>query len=106
MSTQRSSSAVKASRGAASKGGIISFDADRVVRGLVFHLMDDHYADRVAEGSTNSTRERMLKGGLHLAVARELWEAMSNRERFEWLLAHSRTQVVYSGRCAILTAER
>jgi len=107
MAIQRSSGTVKAPCGPVAKtGSIISFDPDRVVRGLVFHLLDDKHAEHVSDASIRNARERLKKKDLHLAIMRELWEAMSHRERFEWLLARSRTQIVYSGKTAILAADR
>ena len=107
MSSERSSGTLKAPRNpVADAGSIISFDPERVIQGLIFHLLDDKYAERVSDASIRNARERMKKKDLRLAIARRTWEALSHRERFEWLLARSRTQVVYSGRTAILSADR
>ena len=107
MSIERSARTLKAPRDPVAKSdAIINFDPERVVQGLVFHLLDDKHAERVSDASVRNARERLKKKDLRLAIARRTWEALSHRERFEWLLARSRTQIVYSGRTAILAADR
>lgn len=107
MSIERTTRAVKAPRESVAKTGTtINFDPDRIVQGLVFHLLDDKHADQISDASIRNARERMKKKEVRLAIMREIWEAMSHRERFEWLLARSRTQVIYSGRTAILAADK
>ena len=105
MSKPRSSSLASSPRSTARATALLSFDADRVVHGMVFHLLDDHHAERVSEDSIREAFRRLREKSLLLSVAREVWEAMSNRERLEWLLARSGMQTVYSGRTAILTAD-
>jgi hypothetical protein len=106
MSNPRSTGMVKIPKSPPAPGqAILSFDDQRIVAGLVFHLIDDDHAARVSDASIQNTRERLQKTNVRLSIAREHWEAMSNRERLEWLLARSHTQTVYSGRTAILAAE-
>lgn len=105
MANPRRSPVVKAplSSSAVSQA-VLTFDERRTIAGVVFHLIEEKHADRVSEASIRHTHERLLKKGLHLSIAREHWEAMSNCERLEWLLARSRTHAIYSGRTAILAA--
>lgn len=106
MSNQRPSGVVKMLKSPpVAPQPILNFDDRRIVAGMVFHLIEEHHAERVSEASIRNTRERLRKKDLHLSIAREHWEAMSNRERLEWLLARSRTQAVYSGGTAILAAD-
>lgn len=106
MANQRSTGTVKSPKiSSAPRQTMLSFDEQRIVAGMVFHLIDDEHAERVSDASISVTRERLEKKNVRLSIAREHWEAMSNRERLEWLLARSHTQTVYAGRTAILAAE-
>jgi hypothetical protein len=106
MANQRSTGMVKTPKiPPAPRQATLTFDDQRIVAGMVFHLIDDEHATCVSDASIQITRERLQKKNVRLSIAREHWEAMSNRERLEWLLARSHTQTVYSGRTAILAAE-
>src|SRR5258708_23755859 len=79
------------------RSAVIRFDCDQILRAICFHLIDDGHARSVSDQSVRQTRDRLARQDTHFSVARRQWEAMSNRERLEYLLGQSKTSTVYAG---------
>ena len=79
------------------RSAVIRFDCDQILRAICFHLIDDGHARCVSDQSVRQTRDRLTRQHAHFSVARRQWEAMSNRERLEYLLGQSKTATVYAG---------
>ena len=79
-------------RGAAPAGAaepLVRFDAERALRAITFHLLDERLALSVAPDSFGVMLSRLRRRCLSLAVARTRWAVMTNRQRLEWLLSES-----------------
>ena len=103
MANQRSTGLVTKSK-PAQQQAVLNLDPERIIAGMVFHLIDERHAVRVCDASIRNTRKRLRHSNLSLVIAREHWEAMGNEDRLQWLLSRSHTQAIYSGRTAILAA--
>ncbi len=71
--------------------GVIRFAPENVVRGIVFHMLEEGLARDVEAASLERTLVRMRRRDLRPAIRHTAWLAMSNHDRLEWLLAESRT---------------
>ena len=67
---------------------------DRVLAGIVFHLLDEGLVASVDPQSVERTRGRIRWAGYRFSIGRGAWASMSNRQRLEWLLEQSSTKVV------------
>lgn len=85
---------------------VISFDSEKALRAICFHLVDDHHAARVTALSVQHTRDRLRRQKLQLVIARRQWESLSNKERLEWLLGKTNIQPMYSGDVASLAPQK
>ena len=80
--------------GAAAAGeydGILRLSAETVVRGIIFHMLEEGLAREVVPGSVEKTLRRMRRRDLRPTIRHTTWLAMTNHDRLEWLLAESRT---------------
>ena len=71
--------------------GILRFAPETVVRGIVFHMLEEGLARGVESASVERTVARMRRRGMRPTIRHTAWLAMSNHDRLEWLLAESRT---------------
>ena len=85
---------------------MLHFTAEKMVRAICFHLIDDAHAMRVDGPSIRSTRQRLERNGISAIVGRLQWATMSNRERLEWLLSRAKTSASYNGATAVLAQDR
>jgi hypothetical protein len=76
---------------AAESDGILRLSAETVVRGIIFHMLEEGLAREVAADSVEKTLRRMRRRDLRPTVRHTAWLAMTNHDRLEWLLAESRT---------------
>ena len=67
---------------------------DRVLAGIVFHLLDEGLVASVDPRSVERTRARIGLSAYRFSIGRRAWGLMSNRQRLEWLLKQSATKVV------------
>ena len=74
--------------------GILHFSFDRVVAGILYHLIDERLAAAVDGDSLNDTLARLASDRAGRVIARWIWESLTNRGRLEWLLDCARTTVV------------
>jgi hypothetical protein len=95
-----------AARPATPKSAVIAFEPEHILRAICFHLLDDHHAATISALSVHHTRDRLRRQRVRLSIARRQWEAMSNRERLEWLLGQSRTVTLYSGQIVSLAPQK
>ena len=80
------------------------FDPKSLVRGIVFHLVDEGIAAEVSGDSVRRTIDRLASRKISPSIQRGQWAAMTNRQRMDWLLAESKTAMsVIFGKTAVLT---
>jgi hypothetical protein len=83
---------------------VFQFDPKSVVRGIVFHLVDEGIAADVSGDSVRRTIERLTSRKISPSIQRGQWATMSNRQRMDWLLSESKTAMsVIFGKTAVLT---
>ena len=83
---------------------VFQFDPKSLVRGIVFHLVDEGIAADVSGDSVRRTIERLTSRKISLSIQRGQWATMSNRQRMDWLLSESKTAMsVIFGKTAVLT---
>jgi hypothetical protein len=68
-----------------------TFEPDRAVQAIVFHLIDEGIATRVAEESIQATVVRLGRMSIKPSMPQWAWSDMSNRERLQWLLDQTHT---------------
>ena len=77
---------------------LLRFDPPALVRGIVFHLLDEGVADAVHTLSAAAALERLRQRGVRPHISRALWVGMTNRQRLRWLLENSDTALrLYDG---------
>ena len=83
---------------------MFQFDPKSLVRGIVFHLVDEGIAAEVSGDSVRRTIERLTSRKISPSIQRGQWATMSNRQRMDWLMAESKTAMsVLVGKTAVLT---
>jgi hypothetical protein len=70
---------------------VFQFEPDRIVRAIVYHMLDEGLAREIAPDSVHNAVTRLRRRGVRPSIRRSAWVAMNNHERLEWLLAESRT---------------
>ena len=70
---------------------VLQFEPDRIVRAIVFHMLDEGLAREIAPDSARNAVARLRRRAVRPSIRRSAWVAMNNHERLEWLLAESRT---------------
>lgn len=70
---------------------VLQFEPDRIVRAIVYHMLDEGLAREIAPDSARNAVARLRRRGVRPSIRRSAWLAMSNHDRLEWLLAESRT---------------
>ena len=65
---------------------VLHVSADRIVAGIVFHLLDEGLATCLEPGPLKSAIDRLRANRVRGSIQREVWLAMTNRDRLEWLL--------------------
>jgi hypothetical protein len=70
---------------------VLSFEPDAVARAIVFHMLDEGLARKVAEESVRRMVLRLRHRRLRPAIRRTAWQVMTNHERLEWLLSETLT---------------
>ena len=84
----------------------LRFDATAVVRGIVYHLLDEGIALEIRSDSVVRSIRRLERAALSLTIPRGRWGGMNNRQRLEWLLSQSHTAtLLLSGRVVMLGTE-
>jgi len=73
----------------ASTTDVIHFDADRLVAGITYHLIDSAIALEVDPASVKAISSCLHDSGAQAVVTRADWTQMDNGERFQWLLLHA-----------------
>ena len=82
---------------------VFQFDPKSLVRGIVFHLVDEGIAADVSGDSVRRTIERLTSRKISPTIHRGQWSTMSNRQRMDWLMAESKTAMsVLVGKTAVL----
>ena len=82
---------------------VFQFDPASIVRGIVFHVLDEGIASEVTGDSVKRTIERLKTRKIHPSIDRTRWSSMTNRQRMDWLLAESKTATSLAlGRTAVL----
>ena len=64
----------------------IQFDAERIIAGITYHLVDSGIALEVDPGSVKSICNRLRESGAGAGIARDVWAKMEDPERLQWLL--------------------
>jgi hypothetical protein len=68
---------------------VIRFDADRLISGITYHLIDSAIALEVDAPSVKAIASCLHDSGAEATVTRADWTQMDNGERFQWLLLHA-----------------
>ena len=88
----------------ADQAAVFQFEPKSLVRGIVFHLVDEGLAAEVSGDSVRRTIERLTSRKISPSIQRGQWATMTNRQRMDWLMAESKTAMsVLVGRTAVLT---
>jgi hypothetical protein len=82
--------------------GPLSFDSNKLVAGILFHVIDDGIALNFDTDSLAHTTERLRRQHIRPTISRSQWADMTNEQRLTWLLVESRTCVILSGGVATL----
>jgi hypothetical protein len=69
----------------------LTLNADTVIAGIRFHLLDRGHAQGVDDQTVHHALCRLKRTQFKADVTRSAWEAMSDPERLQWLLAVSDT---------------
>ena len=77
--------------GVSAEATSLCFEPERVLCGIVFHVIDEGLARDVSVESLKLALDRLRRRRIRPAIRRSAWVAMSNHDRLEWLLAASRT---------------
>jgi hypothetical protein len=85
---------------------LLRFEPDRIVWGIVYHMLDEGLAREVAPDSMRNALARLRRRGVRLSIRHGAWLAMNNHDRLEWLLAESRTVPLLREDGAVLLGSR
>jgi len=71
----------------------ITFDSQRLLTAIVFHLLDDELALEVDEASVAAMRARLDRTKTNATVSRLDWGRMTDFDRLHWLMRSSNVTV-------------
>lgn len=86
-------------------GDLLRFDADRLVAGIRFHLLEDGVAEQVDPESERVLAET-LPPDLSASISRDRWELMRNLDRLQFLLHHAGVVVTITPEGTAMLRER
>ena len=69
----------------------IQFEPELAVRAIVFHLVDEGIAARVADDSIRASVIRLRRTSLRPTIEQWVWSEMTNPQRLEWLMEKTQT---------------
>lgn len=69
----------------------LTFEPELAVRAIVFHLLDEGVAARVADESARAAVVRLRRLSCRPSVEQWVWSEMTNPQRLEWLMEKTQT---------------
>ena len=72
-------------------GGVLCFNGQNLLAGIVFHLIDEGIALSIDPQSLMRTAERVRQLDLHPCIPRSQWANMTDEDRLQWLMIEAKT---------------
>ena len=74
---------------------LINFEPQRLLSGIVFHLLDEDLALEIDQPSLASLKSRLEASGVRASISRWTWQHMSDYDRLRWLLKTTAINVIH-----------